>query len=111
VSFWDSQLPLGWGYEAALRVILAGGCVAFIIRYWMTNKWWKNDFGRHLVSMSASLGLLGLFSLAVLVWPDLPARGLIRMVLFTLLASAVLWRIVVFERYQKARKREIRERL
>ena len=102
-------MPLGWPFEVALRIILAGGCVAFIVRYSMTNRWWKNVFGRHLISMSASLGALGLFSLLVLVWPGMPGRGVIRMVLFTLLALTVVWRVVVFERYQRARKREREE--
>jgi len=108
VSFWEAQFPLGWVYEVALRAILSLGCVVFIVRYWMTNRWWKNDFGRHLMSMSASLGLLGIFSLLVWVWPSMPARGLTRMVLFTLLASAVVWRVVVFERYHLAMRRERR---
>lgn len=110
VSLWNSVFPLGWPFEVTLRIVLTGGCAAFIIRYWMTNRWWRNDFGRHLMSMSAALGALGAFSLLVLVWPDLPARGLVRMVLFFLLALTVVWRIVVFERYELAKRRERRSR-
>ncbi len=104
MNWWYSPLPLGWAYEVALRAIVAGGCVAFVIWYWISYKWWRNDFGRHLMSMSASLGSLATFSLIVWVWPNLPGRGLIRMVLFTLLAMAVVWRLVVFGRVERAKK-------
>jgi len=73
-------------------------CVAFIVIYTRRAKWWRNDVGRNLVTMSASLGgLLGYSALAFL-WPGIPGRVIIRTVLFLSLTAAVIWRVVVFHR-------------
>jgi hypothetical protein len=102
-----SSLPFWWRVEAiVLLVIGAGSCWSFVTLYWVTFKWWRNDFGRHLIAMSSCLGAFFTYYLILVAWPDLPGRGLIRLILFHLLVVTVVWRLVVFGRVELAKKRE-----
>lgn len=99
--------PLGWQiYALVMLGVGIVGCWAFVYRYVRTYRWWRNEFGRHLVAFSASLGLLLTYVGVLWVYPDLPGRNVIRLVLFSSLIAVIVWRLVLFERVKRAEKRE-----
>ena len=106
-----SALPPGLKYYTlALLVIACAGCWLFVVLYHRAYKWWNNEFGRHLVSFSACLGLFLTYYLVLAFWPGMPWRTGIRTGLFTLLTAAVVWRLVLFGRVNLAQRREDGER-
>lgn len=98
--------PFGWKIFA-LVLLLVGivGCWAFVYRYAKTYKWWSNEFGRHLVAFSASLGLFLTFYGVLSVFPNLPGQKVIRLGLFTVLVAVIVWRLLLFERIKRAEDR------
>lgn len=94
-----AALDLGW---RLLAYVLLGvgsvGCWWFIARYTSLYKWWRNDFGRHLIALSSCLGLFYTYYVAVVIWPDLPGRTAIRLALFVALTGTIMWRVIIFER-------------
>lgn len=102
--------PLGWKiYALVLLAIGLLGCWAFVYRYVRTYKWWNNEFGRHLIAFSSCLGAFLTFYAVMAVWPELPGRGAIRLVLFTALVAVIVWRLVLFERIKRAEDRVRRD--
>lgn len=87
-------------------IIALIGCWGFVIMYTRTWEWWKNEIGRHLVSFSGSLGLLLLFYAIRIFWRDMPARGIITIILFGVLTSVIMWRLLLFLRI----RRELRQK-
>lgn len=94
-------------YLAAITV-LALACWGFVVLYSLAYRWWLNPFGRNLVGFSASLGVLATYALVVAVKPDLPHRMWVWLSLTCVLAGVAVWRLVVFGRYDLARRREIK---
>jgi hypothetical protein len=78
----------------------------FVIRYMAIYKWWKTEYGRHLITFTACLSALFSFYLLALVWPGMPGRTAIRTALFFLLTAAMVWRVVMFERIRWQARRE-----
>lgn len=98
--------PLGWQIFAyTLLGLGVVGCWGFLIRYTATYDWWRNEEGAHIAGFSGALGLFLTFYAVVAVWPSLPARGAIRIVLFVLLVSVIWWRWLLFERTRFHRRR------
>ncbi len=99
--------PLAWKiYALALLAVGLVGCWYFVYRYAKTYRWWENETGRHLIAFSSSLGLFFLYYAVLSVFPDLPGKNVIRLVLFTWLVVVVVWRVVWFERIKRAEERE-----
>lgn len=97
-----TSLPIGW--RVVMYVLLGVGdlgCWGFVLLYTRTYKWWKNQFGQHLVAFSACLGLFLTYFTARLFWPEMPWRMPIVMSLFVLLDVAIVWRVVLFWRFKK----------
>ena len=104
-----SALPPGLKlYTLALLVISCAGCWLFVVLYHRAYKWWNNEFGRHLVTFSASLGLFLTYYLVLAFWPTMPdgLRLWLRTSLFTLLTAVIVWRLVLFGRVNLAQRRE-----
>lgn len=99
--------PLGWKiYALTLLVLGIVGCWLFVYRYARTYRWWKNEFGRHLIAFSSCLGQFLTFYGVVAVFPDLPFKDAIRLILFTELVAVILWRLALFERIKRLEDRE-----
>jgi len=94
-------------YALLAEGILA--CWAFVILYSILHKWWGNQFGRHLVALSACLGAFLTYYGLLVFWPDMPARDTVRMVLFVALILVINQRLWVFGRYEYARRRADRD--
>lgn len=94
-----AALPLGWRiYLFVLLGISTLGCWAFVVLYHRAYRWWRNEFGRHLVSFSACLGLFLTYFVVLAFWPEMPWRMGLRIGLFTLLTLVIVWRLVLFGR-------------
>lgn len=85
-------------YMLVLLVVSTLGCWAFVVLYHRAYRWWRNEFGRHLIAFSACLGLFLTYYLVLAFWPGMPWRAGIRTALFTLLAAVIVWRLVLFGR-------------
>lgn len=91
--------PIFWQVFAYVLLGLGlVGCWGFLARYTWTYSWWRSEEGSHIAAFSAALGLFLTFYVLVAVWPNLPGRGAIRLALFVLLVSVILWRWWLFER-------------
>lgn len=98
-----AALPLALKiYMLVLLVVSTLGCWGFVVLYHRSYRWWRNEFGRHLVSFSACLGLFLTYYLVLAFWPGMPWRTHIRTALFTLLAAVIVWRLVLFGRVSAA---------
>lgn len=95
-------------YTLALLAISCAGCWLFVVLYHRAYRWWTNEFGRHLVSFSASLGLFLSYYVVLAAWPGMPdgLRLWLRTGLFTLLTAVIVWRLVLFGRVHLAQQRE-----
>lgn len=99
--------PLGWRiYAYVLLGVGIFGCWAFVALYTKKYRWWTDPFGQHLVAFSACLGLFLTYYGVLVVWPDMPGRGAVRLALFTLLTVVIVWRLVLFGRFTRAKERE-----
>lgn len=93
---------LAWVYAIELALGMTAGW-AFVIQYWRTYRWWKHQFGIHLVSFSAIVAAFyTLYFFRTLAQPGMSAGstgggfGVFRFILFTLLTAVVVWRLIVF---------------
>jgi hypothetical protein len=82
----------------------AGSALLFCFLYHLSARWWTSPEGRHLMSFTALLGLVFAFSsyrIAVAQVRPLPTGDEIaRTVIFWLVASSLLWRLLLLWRAQ-----------
>jgi uncharacterized membrane protein YbhN (UPF0104 family) len=102
---------LGWLNLAELIIGTAAGG-AFMVLYTVRYRWWRDEFGKHLMSFSAIAWLFYAFYLVVTLARPETAPGnstsptaLVRFVLFSVLTVVIVWRLVIFldfRRYVRA---------
>lgn len=91
---------------------LASVSFLFVALYFLLSPWWRTETGRNIMAVMGSLAVTAVyFSLAIrqggVPWGFFP----IRFFLFTSLALAVGWRVVLFVRRQLlVRKSDRKER-
>lgn len=85
------------------------GLVGLYIR--TQRKWWRNPIGKIIVTLSVCDGLFYAWYILVTLWPTIPGRGAVRLVLFTAMTLAIVYRFVAFLRLQPLmrRDRELRD--
>lgn len=71
--------------NAAASGVVALAAAGFVVTYWLRARWWESSAGRHVMTFSAAVGLLGLYTVAVTVWPDGPVATVLRVVRVVLL--------------------------
>jgi len=81
----------------------------FVIRYTRRYAWWRNEFGSHIVAFSAAVAMFYTYYMALTIWPELPGRSALRLILFTALTGIIVWRVVIFERVAGMERREKRD--
>lgn len=90
---------------------LLGGVASwyFVAAYWWSTRgdWRRTAAGRHIMLITANLGLLMSLIVAARVWPDYPGRQAITAAAFAALVAQIGWRIVLMHRAQRtdARRR------
>jgi hypothetical protein len=108
----NSQLSAyPWPWNVIAYSILGIGwivTVVFIAWYMKTEPWSQTETGRHLVSFSASVGAFFTLYLLLALFPDLPGKGLIRIVLLIVLVGNCVWRLILFARYRRDERRAIK---
>lgn len=81
-------------YQITLLVgVIAGG--GFIGLYWYNHPGWiRSDVGKLLMTFSIIIFLFYTFNTAVIFWPTMPGRSLIRLVLYTAMTIAIVYRLI-----------------
>lgn len=105
-----SELPVVWKLIAlgllALGIVFAFG---FLGRYVTKLPWSSTEEGRHLVAMSANVGLFLVLYAVLAAWPDMPYRNVVRLTLFTVLVGNLGWRWWLLEKHLRERDRARRD--
>lgn len=102
-----AMLPTAWRWIVLVLLFESSvSCWVFVALYTKSWRWWRNELGSHLVAFSICLGLFLTYYDVLVIWPALPGRTAIRMVLFIVLAAVINWRMVLFLRLSRAEKSE-----
>lgn len=99
---------LPWGWTVFAYAVLGWGLLTvalFLIRYTTNLPWASTQEGRHLVSMTTSIGAFFLLYLIQAFVPDFPGRQYILVVLLVGLVTNCTWRWVLLERHLAERRR------
>lgn len=91
--------------NAAASGVVALASAVFVVTYWVKARWWESSTGRHVMTFSAAVGLLGLYTVAVTLWPTggvATALRVVRVVLLLGLAGLLVQRTVMVIRAQRA---------
>lgn len=64
-------LTFDWSQDANLiaSALIAVACTRTVITYHRRAPWRSSRIGRHIVTVTASVGLLGLYTVVVTLWP------------------------------------------
>ena len=73
--------------------VMAGHC--FILFYHLRYRWWNNSVGRHMMSFMAGLTAILDLSLIAQMWPDMPGRQELRILVWILIPFLFTWRLVL----------------
>jgi len=84
------EIAVGVYYPIALAI---GAIVSWYIvgLYITTQKKWWNSISQLVIIMPISLGLIFTWVFIARVWPTVPGRIVISMILFSLVVCALLW--------------------
>lgn len=100
-----NELPMFWKLFAFALLLLGIVFVfGFIGRYVTKLPWSSSEEGRHLIAMSANVGLFLLLYTALAVWPDMPYKNVVRMTLFAALIANCGWRWWLLEKHLRERR-------
>jgi hypothetical protein len=97
-----------------IGLLIVGAVCSFglVFLYIRTQRgWWKHPIGKILVSLALVDGVFYAWYILVTLWPQIPGRSLVRLVLFTLMTIAIVYRFIAFLKLQPVMRRdkEIRE--
>ncbi|WP_333742713.1 hypothetical protein [Streptomyces ardesiacus] len=63
-----------WGIDqwvnVAASMLAFTACAGFAATYHLRATWWRSEVGRNLMFFAAAVGLLCLYTVLVMVWPD-----------------------------------------
>ncbi|WP_035796536.1 putative phage holin [Kitasatospora mediocidica] len=85
-------LSFDWSQDANLSAsaLIFFACTRTVITYHRRAPWRSSRIGRHIVTVTASVGLLGLYTVVVTLWPGtLLALRVVRTVLLVVLAYSM----------------------
>lgn len=100
-----SAYPWPWNFVA--YSILGIGWLAtviFVVWYVRTEPWYNSEVGKHLVSFSCSVGAFFTLYLILAIFPDMPGKGIVRLVLLVALVANCVWRLVIFAKHRTKHK-------
>lgn len=93
--------------EAERPIIIAGVVWAvmaghlFIVFYHIRHKWWGNSVGRHMMSFMGGLTAILDLSLIAQVWPGMPGRQELRILVWVLIPFLFTWRLIILLRAKR----------
>src|SRR3954471_20477109 len=85
--------------------LVAAAALAFVIAYAVSAPWWKSAVGRHVMTVTAAMGWLGVYTVLITVWPDGAAAAVLRVsraVVILLLAGLLVQRTTMVVQAQRA---------
>jgi hypothetical protein len=99
---WDQ-----WANSGASGLVAVTAAV-FVVAYEVLAPWRRSEMGRHVMAFSAAVGLLGIYTVLLMVWPHgAAAAGLrvARVVLLVALAGLLMQRTRLLIRAQRGGRR------
>lgn len=86
----------------ALAVLGTLAAWRFVIVWWWRTRgdWARNPGGRHVMQLTAYLGVLITLIVVARIWPEYPGRSVVTAVFFALLVGQLVWRNVLMDREQ-----------
>lgn len=91
------QIPSEWERAIILTgvvwALMAGHL--FILFYHQRYQWWRNSVGRHMMSFMAGLTAILDLSLIGQMWPEMPGRQEIRILVWVLIPFLFTWRLIL----------------
>lgn len=99
-------------FITALAIVGAAAAWRFVIVFWWRTRgdWARNPGGRHVMQLTAYLGVLLTLSVITRIWPNYPGRAPIVGTFFALVVMQLVWRNVLMDREQDAHDRETERR-
>jgi len=94
--------------NATASGVVAVAAAVFVVTYWVRARWWESETGRHVMTFSAAVGLLGAYTVAVTLWPHGVAATVlrvVRVVLLLALAALLVQRTRMVVRAQREERR------
>lgn len=85
-------LTFDWSQDANLSasVLIAVACTRTVLTYHRRAPWRSSRIGRHIVTVTASVGMLGLYTVVVTLWPGtLTPLRVVRTALLVVLAYSM----------------------
>ena len=70
------------------------------------RKWWSNDIGKIIITLSLVDGLFYAWYLVVTFFPQIPGRNIIRLILFTVMTLAIVYRFFTMVKLARIVKRD-----
>lgn len=84
-------------YEVLLGAGVAA-CIAFVVAYSVVARWWRSVVGRHLVTFTASLGVLEGTAFVGMVWRDWGWRDELILAALAAIMVATWWQTALLLR-------------
>jgi hypothetical protein len=80
---------MDWAQVAntAASALVAVAAVGFVVAYALLAPWQRSEVGRHLMMFTAAIGGLGLYTVAITLWPDGAVAAVLRVIRVVLLAA------------------------
>jgi hypothetical protein len=97
---------MGWARWAntAASALVAAAAGGFAAVYAVLAPWRRSEVGRHVMAVTAAIGLLGLYTVLITAWPDgaaATALRVVRVVLLVALAALLVQRTWMVIRAQR----------
>lgn len=95
--------------NAGASALVAGAAIGFVITYALLAPWQRSEAGRHLMSFTGAIGLLGLYTVCITAWPSGGAAAVLRVarvVLLVAVAGLLVQRTRMLIRAQREPRRK-----
>lgn len=100
-----------WANNGASALVAVAAAV-FVVAYSLLAPWSRSETGRHLMSFTAAIGLLGLYTVCITAWPSGGAAAVLRVarvVLLVAVAGLLVQRTRMLIRAQRKPRRKDRD--
>jgi hypothetical protein len=80
---------MGWAQVANVvaSALIGVAAAVFVAAYAVLAPWRRSEMGRHVMAFSAAVGLLGVYTVLVVVWPHGVAATVLRVIRVALLVT------------------------
>lgn len=104
------------GWALAANVFTSGGIfgagLVFAVTYQRVAPWWESRMGRHLMALTGTVALFGLYTVLIYIWPHGAVAAVLRCCRIAIGLSMIAllirqsWLLVRTQREGRAREKE-----